>query len=437
MTLFSPNHFIILGASLETGNLGVSALLASTVKCIRRTFPVAKISLFDGVPNPIPQVVQLANGEKIELDYLGIRCNKTAWRQNHLFLLLLTTLIARLLPTSRRKKCLYRNPYLRAIIGARAVMDITGGDSFSDIYGMRRFVLGSLRKILVLLCGVELILLPQTYGPYNSPLARNIARFVLKRASLIYSRDKEGMKTIHRMMKGKSMRCEPRLCPDVAFALDAMKPTDSNQTNLIERLISDGKKIIGLNISGLLYNGGYTQNNMFGLTLDYCALIKGIISIFLTETDYYVLLVPHVIPDIDFAVEDDFFASQSIKNALPRNLKEKVIILSRSYNQSEIKYFVGLCEFFLGARMHATIAALSQMVPAVGMAYSKKFKGVFETAGVADCVIDLRTMNNKEALIEIKSIYSRREDIKKRLQSAIPNNIKCVKEMLNSLELNF
>jgi polysaccharide pyruvyl transferase WcaK-like protein len=41
--------------------------------------------------------------------------------------------------------------------------------------------------------------------------------------------------------------------------------------------------------------------------------------------------------------------------------------------------------------MHACIAALSQEVPAVGLAYSDKFAGVFESAGVGAAVIDLRT----------------------------------------------
>ena len=54
----------------------------------------------------------------------------------------------------------------------------------------------------------------------------------------------------------------------------------------------------------------------------------------------------------------------------------------------QTKYVIGLCDVFVGARMHACIAALSQGIPAIGIAYSRKFAGVFETFGVEALVFD-------------------------------------------------
>jgi polysaccharide pyruvyl transferase WcaK-like protein len=57
----------------------------------------------------------------------------------------------------------------------------------------------------------------------------------------------------------------------------------------------------------------------------------------------------------------------------------------------EAKTYIAGLDFFLGARMHATIAAFSSGVPVVPMAYSRKFIGVFGTLGyehVADCKAD-------------------------------------------------
>ena len=70
--------------------------------------------------------------------------------------------------------------------------------------------------------------------------------------------------------------------------------------------------------------------------------------------------------------------------------------------------------------MHATIAALSQGIPAVGMAYSRKFIGVFETAGVADCVLDLRSLTNAEVLNGVMEIYQRRDSIGLVLAKTVP-----------------
>ena len=74
----------------------------------------------------------------------------------------------------------------------------------------------------------------------------------------------------------------------------------------------------------------------------------------------------------------------------------------------------------MGSRMHATIAAISQCIPTVGLAYSKKFAGVYETVGIDDCVVDLRDMDNDKVLGRVKVLYEKSEDIKQRLEKNIP-----------------
>lgn len=180
----TAKRFVILGASLDTGNLGVSALLASTVQEIVKVTPDAEIQLLAGVRNPVPQVVRLANGRKVELARVGVRCSKTVWRQDHVLRLLAAAVLSKLLPSGLRARWLRKNPYLHAIVDARAVMDITGGDSFSDIYGLKRLAFGCLYKFLVMLTGTNLILLPQTYGPFKRSLARTLARVVLSGSKL-------------------------------------------------------------------------------------------------------------------------------------------------------------------------------------------------------------------------------------------------------------
>ena len=55
-----------------------------------------------------------------------------------------------------------------------AIIDLTYGDSFSDIYGMKNFVLYSVPKIITEKLHIPLILGPQTYGPFKSKMAEFI-----------------------------------------------------------------------------------------------------------------------------------------------------------------------------------------------------------------------------------------------------------------------
>jgi len=55
----------------------------------------------------------------------------------------------------------------------------------------------------------------------------------------------------------------------------------------------------------------------------------------------------------------------------------------------EAKSFISSMDFFVGARMHACIAAFSSGVPVIPMAYSRKFNGLFDSleySHVLDCL---------------------------------------------------
>lgn len=404
----------MLGASFDTGNLGVSALAWSSLKLIRTKWPMARITLVGGGRRPTVTKVRL-NGQSEPFWTWPVRYSPNILVRNHILGLLLLVALCRYFPTLRQRLAPNEST-LGVLLRGDLFCDITGGDSFSDIYGFSRFFRGFLLKRICQMTGKPFVLLPQTYGPFTLMPTKILARQVLKHAQSIFSRDREGLAVIQGLI-GTSDNV--RLCPDVAFIMEARRP-ESLVTDRIERLKEEGKRLIGLNISGLLFNGGYTRKNMFGLACDYPTLIIDIITWFTRRPDQLVLLVPHVVPPA-FAVEDDIAAARDTARNLPPDILNKVIIVDEVLDQNEAKYLVGLCDFFMGARMHATIAALSQKVPAVGMAYSRKFAGVFETAGVPDCVLDLRLLTNEEIMNGIKDIFARREEFLVKLENTVPN----------------
>jgi polysaccharide pyruvyl transferase WcaK-like protein len=85
-----------------------------------------------------------------------------------------------------------------------------------------------------------------------------------------------------------------------------------------------------------------------------------------------------------------------------------------------MKYLIGQCDFFIGSRMHACIAALSQGVPAVGLAYSRKFLGVLRSIGVENLAVDLRECDIEKISELISVTYLSREKIQSDLARRIP-----------------
>jgi polysaccharide pyruvyl transferase WcaK-like protein len=303
---------------------------------------------------------------------------------------------------------------------ADLVAAITGGDSFSDIYGFRRFFLGFLRKWLVIFLGKKLILLPQTYGPFRRPLTKIMAKFVMNRASVVYSRDRADLDYVKNLLTFGATNGNVRFAPDVGFVLDPCKPKNFD-TTLMAKLRKKNVVVVGLNVSGLLFNGGCARDNMFGLKSDYRKLIYEIIKILLRKERVIVLLIPHVFPPPGYEVESDPDACRQVYDSgAVRQYKNQIFLASGEYNHNEIKYIIGLCDFFIGSRMHACIAAMSQFIPAVAIAYSKKFRGIFEGVGLGDCVADARSLGTEAVLQKINTMFEKRQEIKRHLQDNIP-----------------
>ncbi|MBV5329103.1 MAG: polysaccharide pyruvyl transferase family protein [Chlorobium sp.] len=439
-------NILVLGANFDTGNLGVSALASSIIFLIRQHWPEAHVCLLGGREFKTGQTV--INELPVNIEMYPVRYCSNLLAPNHIWKLLLGVFFRKLTKYQRQETKKKNIPFnaqfpvtrkketLEALLNVDVICDITGGDSFSDIYGLGRFLRGYLLKRTCQITGKPYIMLPQTYGPFKSLLSRWMAKRVLQKAHTIYSRDREGLNVIEDLI-GKSEKV--RLCPDVAFTLASRIPTSTLNLFIPSGQEIDTEKskpkagnsqLIGLNVSGLLYNGGYTGKNEFGVKDDYKKLMRKIIDFFVSIEDTSILLVPHVVPE-NWETENDLIACQKLQETFPENIKERILIAEPGqgqpfYDQCEIKYLIGKCSFFLGSRMHATIAAISQCIPTIGLAYSKKFAGVYETAGVENCVADLRTLTNKEIMDIIMVSYAVKESIKLDLERKIPETKKQV-----------
>jgi polysaccharide pyruvyl transferase WcaK-like protein len=417
-------RFCLLGASFATSNMGVSALTAGTIESIVHNHPEAEITLLDYEKDPATYKFKSGNRE-IPVQLLNMRFSKKIWLKNNIALLILLSLLLKVIPIKTiRNKIINSNPCLNYINKVHIVTSIAGGDSFSDIYGLVRLLYVSLPQLLIIFLNKKLILLPQTIGPFKGGFAKVIARFILKRAHIIYSRDHYGLIEIKDLMGKKDLHGKLRFCHDVGFVVAPIKPTKMDLGDLSEQ--KEGVyDLIGLNVSGLLFMGGYTMNNMFGLKSNYQELTYDLIDFLINKKDLSVMLVPHVFGQGKNS-ESDSTVCENIYADLKSKYPGKLFLVKGNYNQSEIKYIIGMCNFFIGARMHACIAALSQCIPAVGIAYSKKFKGVFETVGVENLIADPRTMGKEEIIEVICTALKYRMKVKAKLQQIMPqvkNNI--------------
>lgn len=349
----------LAGAAPDTGNHGVTALGISTlVGLIERGS--TSLTVFDH-----------GSGHRTDRDLLaGHDISRLGCRPGRNFLKAETQLNALL-----RQILGLHSPVVEALTKASALLDVSGGDSFSDIYGQARFDQIIRIKKIALAAGCPLILLPQTYGPFRSARNRRVARKVISQARLAFARDAKSYTIMQALLGADFDPQRHRLGVDLAFGLPACAPKQAV-----------GDYTIGINVSGLLWHDPISAAARFGLSCSYRDVMVGLVQRFL-DKGHRVMLIPHVIAP--HSAECDTTACSELMSGV-HGYEGQVQRYKGPYGPSELKGIISQCHWFAGSRMHATIAALSSGTPVVNMAYSDKAQGVFDAADVSAAVVDLR-----------------------------------------------
>jgi polysaccharide pyruvyl transferase WcaK-like protein len=385
------NKIMLLGATFKTNNMGVSALTVGAANSIWHTWPDVEITLLDYGKRPETYQLEI-DGKKRTASLLNLRFSKNPFQANHVALLIFIALVARILPERLRNSLIGSNGTLQEIDSGDLFFSIAGGDSFSDIYGIKRFFYVSLPQVLVVLMNKRLIQLPQTYGPYKSAYSRIVSRFILNRSERIMSRDRQGAEQIRHLIGKEKTSRKYSTAYDLGFVLEPLGLPVSDPRSSLTYERPPGVRLVGMNVSGLLYRGGYTQDNMFGLKIEYKDMIDKAITYLVEEKNCMVLLVPHVFGTGN-NLESDISACEEVHERHASSYPGRIFMPKGEYNQNTIKGVIGQCDLFIGARMHACIAAVSQGIPTLSIAYSGKFFGVMETVGCQSLVADARTID--------------------------------------------
>lgn len=250
-------------------------------------------------------------------------------------------------------------------------IDITAGDSFSDIYGFERFEYTTRIKKLVENLKVPLVLGPQTYGPFLSDKSKKLASSVIQNAFALIARDEISANVASKLGNRKI-----EYTTDLAFQLPYNKQNKK----------ADRKIKVGLNISGLLTEiqaENKTVRN-FELCTDYDEYINSVLSWLANNSIYEVYLISHV--------QEDYTVCEKYHELY------KGTILVRTFDDPvEIKSFISGMDLFIGARMHATIAAFTSGVATIPIAYSRKFESLFNTVGYTT-IVDLQTFATEKSI---------------------------------------
>lgn len=385
---------VIAGAGPGTGNFGVDALRLSVASGLRQRIERVQF-VYLGHSSMASEPKLLANGDIVVPTSLSLRM----YRRNGLV----------------RTYCAMRwgkgSDEIPAILRrVSCSCDISGGDSFTDLYGYKVFCAQVMRKRLFVDAGIPLILLPQTYGPFNNAVLRRFASDVVSRATQVWARDSRSLEVLRDLLGDRFTPSRHRVGVDVAFALP---PCDTASTPL-----NLGPEHVGVNVSGLIWNNPGMAVRRYRFTADYRRSLIEIIHRLCIDSR--IVLIPHVLRPKGHP-ESDRDACEDLLRSVSREFRERITICPDLRDPSEAKSVIAQCQWFLGTRMHATIAGLSSGVPTCTIAYSNKALGVFESCGLGHCVHDPRSMDSDELVRRVMTSYLERASDRAVLSVKVPH----------------
>ena len=205
------------------------------------------------------------------------------------------------------------------------------------------------------------------------------------------------------------------LAPDPAFTL---RKQPGNYPEGLGR-----KPYIGINVSPLIQSlekdGNITMEN-------YRALVAHILE----TTDRDIALIPHVVWDHN----DDRIPLGQLYEEF-RNTGR--VFMVEDQNCMQLKDIISGCEFFVGARTHATIAAYSTCVPTLVVGYSVKARGIARDLFGSEegYVLPVQQLRNSGELTDaFHGLYSRKEEIREYLSNMMPNYIAGIEAAKEAVE---
>jgi colanic acid/amylovoran biosynthesis protein len=324
------------------------------------------------------------------------------------------------------------NEILREYVESDAVIN-TGGDNLTEDYGTLSLAFNLSYLLIGLIFKKPVVIYAESIGPFRGRISRLMANFVLNRVNLITIREEISKKNLNLINVNK-----PRICltADSAFLLKAVNAKRLTELLNTESITENDRPLVGISISKIISRYGFADiEKPEEKYQQYVSVMAKTIEYITDNLEATVVIVPHV---IDPRKNDDRWVADDVCKLIAN--KSKVISIKEDYTPEELKGIIGHCDLFIGARMHATIASTSMLVPTIGIAYSHKIYGIVgEMLGQKEYILDVKELTYESLISKIDDVWKNRETIKEQLGIKVPQikeramlNGKLVKELLSA-----
>lgn len=238
--------------------------------------------------------------------------------------------------------------------------------------------------------GKKIIMMPNSFGPFEGFQVKSFLRKVLKNIDLIFARESISLEALR-----DELHISADLFPDLGFFLE-------KEYVDISYYLNKSKKNVALTARPYRF-----PNHKDGKVL-YQKYIKEYADfvVWLISNNYNPVFVEHVYN------KDEHEKDLSCINRVCEILKDKGIdirvISNRDYNCKHLKSIYSQFDYLVGTRFHSVIFALAEGIPAMAITYGgNKGDGIMKDFGLEDLTVKIDDFTARSAITVFEKMICR------------------------------
>jgi len=387
-------------------NLGDHGIMLGTLTGLRKIYPQAKITVAANDPDSwhfFSEISIVATLCSWVAD-----CKLGRWQGSlvrtpyYLLVLSLSALGYRFfgikwLPTNHSKRCL-----LQAYYEADLVLSSGGGNFYAERSISPSFFWNLVSLAFPLALGKKIIMLPQSVGPVQGPILIWLSRFILRRVTFVVVRESVSLAFIREKI---GRQHQIKLLPDLAFSM----PSHHSKTlNLPE--ITDNSQTVRIGVT--LIDRGAQLKEFSGQSLYEDAVVQAFSKLCeLFKVTFYIFVQSYG----PAASQNDTDVSSRVYNRL-QGLVPQVYLIDNLTDSLSAKELYSRMDGMVATRMHTSIFALTNNVPAISIGYQPKSKGMVDFFGMEHYFCDIRNITSASLFTLLCELIENKEALVKHLE---------------------
>ncbi|MDD5370843.1 MAG: polysaccharide pyruvyl transferase family protein [Anaerolineaceae bacterium] len=407
-------------------NAGDAILLKNAVDLVREVLPDVIISVMANYPEEkifmdlhvkgIPSVGHLLHSGKGTHKVISI-CR-----------FIIFALLVFLYPSDRVVKSPILPQVYKNTFAAYQWTDIVIGCPGNQLFTMGKWGWPFLISAMSIWIGIRfrkpLYIFPQSIGPFSRKWEWLIVKYMYRKARLVFVRDTSSYKIAINMNFDINRLY---LIPDLGFK--SLHDGPNNQS-ILDKLPNDESRINRGKVGVTVISRMTRSLDPFEMNRYYHCLQQALINLIIDYGVDIYFFIQVSGPTID---EDDRIATKKLVEGM-KTFHDHIITIYEVHSAPELIHLYRNMDIFIASRLHSAILAISSEVPSFCIGYLSKTKGVMDTLGLTEWVLDFKEINERSLSEAIGTFWETQKKNRNYLHEILPHIRKQIDESARLLQ---